>query len=543
MSQTYTPTDSASSVISTTEAMHTLPKPKYSQEVDKLVNGVNNVGGMHKTLPVDIVRHIQHFAFLGLPDAARLEIGCSVTKQELAEIIVYKNTPLLSKALRPEMYQAHAYCYLLMGRFSRIAAELESCVKNNTQTLCPAMQNAARIAQGYKIHQNHEMLLFNKDLLDQFKTIDEIVNFGSPKALEELAKLKEVEKYKAEKRQERLVELYFHPLHTTLFRKLTEMSDLVGIVNHIKGGRKVQEPTEAFRQYCENRDLTSYPEIDTNLIRQFFKTKLGPMNTSILVRNQDEFDDFGGESMLEMRKVAPGEEECETYRENFSIQINCDRRIAFLNIFHKFHKEVIKTGMMTQDNQSYFATRIYETLAYALLDPRANTKHLDYSISNLVREVSENANVICLSHSLSIFRKCNFYTEKMLDLFCRELLKHSQIGVEDQVILIKIMSHAEQKQVVNKNLFTKLCLQSTFVISRDSDLITLGYIKGAEKMTEVVAENPLLSELFEDPEIKTIIKIVKSALNLRDNKIGLNREYIKSLSPEIMNLIFLYCVW
>jgi hypothetical protein len=432
-----------------------------------------------------------------------------------------------------------------MGRFSRITAELESCVKNNTPTLCPAMQNAARIAQGYKIHQNHEMLLFNKDLLDQFKTIDEIVNFGSPKALEELAKLGtlEDEKYKAEKRRKRLVELYFHPLHTTLFRKLTEMSDLVGIVNHIKGGREVREPTEEFRQYCENRDLSIYPEIDKNLMMRFSKAKLGPMNKSILVRNQDAFDDFGGESMLEMRKVAPGEEGCVTYRENFSIQINCDRRIAFLNIFHKFHKEVIKTGMMTQDNQSYFATRIYETLAYALLDPRANTKHLDYSISNLVREVSENANVICLSHSLSILRKCNFYTEKMLDLFCRELLKHSQIGVEDQAILIKIMSHAEQKRVVNKNLFTKLCLQSTFAIRRDSNLITLGYIKGAEKMTEVVAENPLLSELFEDPEIKTIIEIVKSALNLRDNNIRLDREYINSLSPEIMSLIFLHCVW
>jgi hypothetical protein len=133
MSQTYTPTDSAPSVISTAEAMPTtpettitIPESKYSQEVLKLVNGVNNVGGMHNSLPLEIVQHIQHFAIQGLPNAAQLALYCFATSLQFPQAEVYRHK-VISKALRPDVYQAYAFFYLLKGKFSRVADELQNC--------------------------------------------------------------------------------------------------------------------------------------------------------------------------------------------------------------------------------------------------------------------------------------------------------------------------------------------------------------------------------------------------------------------------------
>ena len=534
MSQTYTTNDPAPSVISTTEAMpttpettHTLPKPKYSQEVDELVNGVNDVGGMHKTLPVDIVRHIQHFAIQGLPNAAQLALYCFASDLEFSRAKVYRHE-VISKALRPDVYQAYAFFYLLEGKFSRVADELQNCAKKECKTLCPYMSKSARRARGFAPFSDKEMCLFSKELFNEFKSIDALTKFESPKALEELKKLdtpEKIESYKVTKRLEQLTLLRNHPLYYKLLNLVAciEPPFSTTTSQYLAGGSIKRVAVEGQQWSCEQIVVHR-----TDLFDNFCEE---PKETLDQCREYE----YGNVSthVRELRDV-------DTYRERFSIHIHCGRRVAAIGKIYKFHRELDEMGL-DSDEQSEYNTQLLLTLAYALLDPRSDSKEIPDSWLELLRELlRNNIDDEDFHYFLRYLKEREFYTEEMMNLICSVLWEFSQNSSMRQSLVVSLMSHKGQKSLLDKDLLVEICLRSCIKVDKRDSFIQLMDPKDAISMLEIIDKNPLFSEILKDSEVKIATEVVLSVYRIYIYNED-ETQYIESFTQQLLQMIQRHC--
>ena len=568
MSQTYTTNDPAPSVISTTEAMSATPKvAPITSESFKKASAIlpEDMTDPSKALAADVIHHIQHFVFQGLSSASLLAVGCFTSESEFSQINLFR-APMLLRTLRPEVFQAHAFFYLLTGKFSRISEELEQYVKQQDARIA-AMDPNSSDPQDFS-----GMFLFSKDLLDEFKAIDDLTNFKSPKALEELDKLgtlEKIESYKADKRLEQLSALNEHPLHEILIDTIATVKNADVIANHVRGGRLIYRLTQEYQTYCDNRDLSVYPNVTITFRKQFLIDHGKPIDERAVKHHKDDFDDVraGTEEDFDKAreykynqisdsdfdeskkaaildkgigwmKIAKVFSEDAKYDEQFSVQMHCDLRVAFIKKILGFHNTLFKAGLMDKHARSRFARQLFATLAYALLDPRSETKYSEATISGLVKEIGTTINSVNLTMILNVFKKCEFYKEEMLNLLSTSILKSNPGDRAIQIFAIESMTQIKQQEILNKEKFLELSLRSMFRVSSEEISVDRTNCYVAYKLIQIGNDNPHLKTLLADSDVKEVFNM----LRVHKGVYKQDKEFVESLSFTVKCLIYQYCV-